>query len=48
MGMIQVRKEDTETNLADLLTKILSQPRRERLLQAIIYLKREAKEKEET
>jgi hypothetical protein len=48
MGMIRVGKEDTETNLADLLTKILSQPRRERLLQAIIYLKREAKEKEET
>jgi hypothetical protein len=39
MGMLRVGKEDTETNLADLLTKILSQPRREKLLQSIIYFK---------
>jgi hypothetical protein len=40
MGIIRVGKEDTETNLADLLTKILSQPRREKLLQSIMYLKK--------
>jgi hypothetical protein len=38
MGMIRVGKEDTETNLADVLTKILSQPRREKLLRAFVYL----------
>jgi hypothetical protein len=38
MGMLRVGKEDTETNLADDLTKILSQPRREKLLGAFIYL----------
>jgi hypothetical protein len=38
MGIIQVGKEDTETNLADLLTKILNQPRREKLLELIMYL----------
>jgi hypothetical protein len=38
MGMIRVGKEDTETNLADLLTKILNQPRRESLLNSIMYL----------
>jgi hypothetical protein len=37
MEMIRVGKEDTETNLADLLTKPLSQPRREKLLQSILY-----------
>lgn len=38
MGMIRVGKEDTETNLADLLTKILSQPRREKLISRIMYI----------
>jgi hypothetical protein len=38
MGMIRVGKEDTETNLADLLTKVLSQPRREKLITRIMYL----------
>jgi hypothetical protein len=38
MGIIRVGKEDTETNLADLLTKILNQPRRESLLEHIMYL----------
>jgi hypothetical protein len=38
MGIIRVGKEDTETNLADLLTKILNQPRREKLLELIMYL----------
>jgi hypothetical protein len=38
MGMIRVGKEDTETNLADLLTKVLSQPRRERLIARIMYI----------
>jgi hypothetical protein len=46
MGMLRVGKEDTETNLADVLTKILSQPRREKLLGAFIYLKQEDKSKE--
>jgi hypothetical protein len=41
MGMLRVGKEDTETNLADVLTKILSQPRREKLLGAFVYLKQE-------
>jgi hypothetical protein len=43
MGMIRVGKEDTETNLADLLTKVLSQPRREKLINRILYLGSEAK-----
>jgi hypothetical protein len=38
MGMIRVGKEDTDTNLADLLTKVLSQPRREKLISRIMYL----------
>jgi hypothetical protein len=38
MGMLRVGKEDTETNLADLLTKILNQPRWQALLQSIMYL----------
>jgi hypothetical protein len=38
MGILRVGKEDTETNLADLLTKILNQPRREKLLESIMYL----------
>jgi hypothetical protein len=47
MGMLRVRKEDTETNLADVLTKILSQPRREKLLGAFVYLRQEKEEKED-
>jgi hypothetical protein len=39
MGMLRVGKEDTETNLADLLTKMLSRPRRTKLLLLIMYLK---------
>jgi hypothetical protein len=38
MGMIRVGKEDTETNLADLLMKVLSQPRREKLIIRIIFI----------
>jgi hypothetical protein len=41
MGMLRVGKEDTETNLADLLTKILSEPRRIKLLTSIMYFKEE-------
>jgi hypothetical protein len=47
MGMIRVGKEDTETNLTDVLTKILSQPRREKLLGAFVYLWQEKEEKED-
>ena len=36
-GIIRVGKEDTETNLADLLTKPLSATRRKFLLQSILY-----------
>jgi hypothetical protein len=43
MGMLRVGKEDTETNLADLLTKMLSEPRRLKLLECIMYLKKEEK-----
>jgi hypothetical protein len=39
MGMLRVGKEDTETNLADLLTKMLNRPRRLKLLLSIMYLK---------
>jgi hypothetical protein len=45
MGMIRVGKEDTETNLADVLTKMLSLPRREKLLNALVYLKQEKEDK---
>jgi hypothetical protein len=50
MGMIRVGKEDTETNLADLLTKMLSRPRRMKLLFSIMYLQdtNKEEEKEET
>jgi hypothetical protein len=41
--MLRVGKEDTETNLADLLTKMLSEPRRLKLLECIMYLKKEEK-----
>jgi hypothetical protein len=47
MGMIRVGKEDTETNLADLLTKMLSQPRREKLLRNLIYLSNKAQHKDD-
>lgn len=47
MGMLRVGKEDTETNLADVLTKILSQPRREKLLSAFVYLKLEDTDQED-
>jgi hypothetical protein len=47
MGMLRVGNEDTETNLADVLTKILSQPRREKLLGAFVYLKHESESREE-
>lgn len=46
MIMIRVGKEDTETNLADLLTKMLNRPRRERLLSSIMYLKNSTSEEE--
>jgi hypothetical protein len=46
MGMLRVGKEDTETNLADVLTKILSQPRREKLLGAFVYLRQEKEDNE--
>jgi hypothetical protein len=44
MGMIRVGKEDTDTNLADLLTKVLSQPRREKLIMRIMYIGSESQE----
>jgi hypothetical protein len=47
MGMLRVGKEDTETNLADVLTKVLSQPRREKLLGAFVYLKKGDESNEE-
>jgi hypothetical protein len=36
-GILRVGKEDTETNLADLFTKQLSQGRRNQLLACIVY-----------
>ena len=36
-GILRVGKEDTETNLADLFTKQLSQARRNQLLACIVY-----------
>jgi hypothetical protein len=48
MGMIRVGKEDTETNLADLLTKILSQPRREKLITRIMYLESGAQDEKQS
>jgi hypothetical protein len=47
MGMIRVGKEDTETNLADLLTKVLCQPRREKLLRLIMYIQGHRQEDDE-
>jgi hypothetical protein len=32
MGMLRVGKEDTETNISDLMTKFLNKSRREKLL----------------
>ena len=37
-GASRIAKEDTETNLADLFTKILPRPRRELLLNKFTYL----------
>ena len=37
MGMIKIAKEDSETNLADLFTKILPRASRERLLDLFTY-----------
>ena len=36
-GMIRVAWEDTNTNLADLLTKSLSHPKRSRMINAFMY-----------
>ena len=36
-GATQIAKEDTETNLADLFTKVLSRSRRELLLNNFTY-----------
>ena len=36
-GIIRIAKEDSETNLADILTKSLALPKRRFLLQRILY-----------
>ena len=36
-GICRIAKEDTETNLADIFTKVLPGPRRERLLDMFTY-----------
>jgi len=36
-GIIRIAKEDLETNLADLFTKPLGSPQRQKLLQCILY-----------
>ena len=36
-GIIQIAKEGTKTNLADLFTKFLSRPQRENLLESFTY-----------
>ena len=36
-GIVQVAKEDTTTNLADLFTKTLSKTRRDELLDRFMY-----------
>jgi hypothetical protein len=36
-GVLQVLKEDTQTNLADLFTKVLPADRRRELLSCILY-----------
>jgi hypothetical protein len=36
-GVLQVLKEDTQTNLADLFTKLLPSDRRRELLSCILY-----------
>ena len=38
-GICRIAKEDTETNLADIFTKVLPGPRRERLLDMFTYWK---------
>ena len=37
-GILRVRKEDTETNLADILTNILRWQQRHKLLPFVLYL----------
>ena len=36
-GTVQIAKEDTETNLSDLFTKVLTRQRREELLDRFVY-----------
>ena len=36
-GTVRIAKEDTETNLSDLFTKVLSRQRREDLLDRFVY-----------
>ena len=36
-GICLIAKEDTETNIADILTRVLPGPRRERLLDMFLY-----------
>ena len=36
-GTVQIAKENTETNLSDLFTKVLSRQRREELLDRFVY-----------
>ena len=38
-GICRIAKEDTETNLADIFTKVLPGPRRERLMEMFTYWK---------
>jgi hypothetical protein len=42
-GVLQVHKEDTETNLADLFTKVLHLERRKELIGSVLYNMRNAK-----
>jgi hypothetical protein len=42
-GVLQVHKEDTETNLADLFTKVLHVERRKELIGSVLYNMRNAK-----
>ena len=36
-GIVQIAKEDTRTNLADLFTKVMSKPRRDALIERFMY-----------
>jgi len=36
-GNVQIAKEDTRTNLADLFTKVMSKPRRDALIERFMY-----------